>query len=310
MAVSFSKDSRYLASVARDHMNGPGGANQRQHTVALWEIAGQGLRKLTTAPFDGDSHNSQVTFADDGAFLVIGDLDRCNIELRSVPSLELITRLRGFPFVLTPDGRSMIYGSRTNLISRASPSASNAVETVIGAHPQVRGSSRWAVSPDGQTIVFNSGDDQRTLNFWNLRTQRLLGTAPERHEANVYGLAFSPDGRWLASVAADRQVGIGDVATQRLHRFLHGHSGDLYGICFSPDGQRLATSGEDGMVRLWDTITWQEIAALHTRANVNCVAFSPDGHWLAGAAQDGTIRLWYAPSIEEVATETKLTKSK
>jgi WD40 repeat protein len=310
MAVSFSKDSRYLASVARDQVAGADGTKQPQHTVALWEISGRTLRQLTNTPFRGRSHNSVVTFATDGASLVVGDLDNRNIEIRSIPSLELITRLKGYPPILTPDGRSVIYGSGTNLFRRDGAPGSNTADTVIGTHPHIKGSARWALSPNGQTIAFVRGDGTRTLHFWNVGSQRLLGTVAERHEADVYGLEFSPNGRWLASVASDRQVGIWDVGRQRLHKFLLGHSGDLFGVCFSPDGRRLATGGEDGMVRLWDTDTWQEVAALHARANINSVAFSPNGQWLAAAAQDGTVRLWHAPNIEEIETETKVTKSK
>jgi WD40 repeat protein len=96
-----------------------------------------------------------------------------------------------------------------------------------------------------------------------------LGAAVPGHEASIYGLAFSPDGRWLASTSVDTKVGIWNVADRTLHKFLHGHSGALYSSAFSADGRRLAAAGEDGVVRLWDTATWQEVAAFHAHASLN-----------------------------------------
>jgi WD40 repeat protein len=63
LAVSFSKDSRYLVSVARDLMIDANGFNKPRHTVALWQVTGQTLQKLGSSPFSGRSHSGLVRFA-------------------------------------------------------------------------------------------------------------------------------------------------------------------------------------------------------------------------------------------------------
>ncbi|KAB8212689.1 WD40-repeat-containing domain protein [Aspergillus novoparasiticus] len=67
----------------------------------------------------------------------------------------------------------------------------------------------------------------------------------------VYGIAFSPDGKQLASASHDRTTRLWDSVTGGLLRLLQSHTGDIYEVAFSPDGIQLASSSEDKTLRLW-----------------------------------------------------------
>jgi WD40 repeat protein len=111
----------------------------------------------------------------------------------------------------------------------------------------------------------------------------------------VYGVAFSPDGRLLATTSADHTVRLWDPHTSRQVRTpLTGHTSAVFGVAFSSDSQLLATTSDDGTARLWDPRTGRQVGASLTghTDTVSAVAFSPDGQLLATASYDRTARLW------------------
>ena len=113
---------------------------------------------------------------------------------------------------------------------------------------------------------------------------RQAAAHPGPHLA-VYGVAFSPDGRLLATAGYDGRVW--DPATGKQLRIL-GHTGPVWGVAFSPDGRLLGTAGNDGTARLWDPATGKQLSTL-TLARISHVygmAFSPDGRLLATADGD------------------------
>ncbi|MET8583834.1 trypsin-like peptidase domain-containing protein [Streptomyces collinus] len=113
------------------------------------------------------------------------------------------------------------------------------------------------------------------------------------HRREVYAVAFSPDGRTLATGSTDGKARLWDVATGRPRTVLDGHGGEVWSVAFSPDGRTLATGSKDSRARLWDVATGKTRGTLigHTD-QVNSVAFSPDGRTLATGSADNTARLW------------------
>src|SRR5262249_50273293 len=133
------------------------------------------------------------------------------------------------------------------------------------------GTSQERRGPNGQTLVLGG------------------------HLDNVVGVAFSRDGRRLASVSRDKTGKVWDAATGQDQLTLRGHVASLTGVAFSPDGGRIASSSWDETVRVWDAGTGQELLKLRDEAGgpVYGVAFHPrDRRVLASAHHDGKIKFW------------------
>ncbi len=123
------------------------------------------------------------------------------------------------------------------------------------------------------------------------------------HTNAVWSVAFSPDGKILASGSDDTNSKLWDVSSGKEIQNLIGHNQGVYGVAFSPDGNSLATGGFDKIIKLWDVSSGQEIRTLtgHTSI-VSSVAFSPDGSTLASSCYDNTIKLWDVSSGQEIRT--------
>lgn len=137
----------------------------------------------------------------------------------------------------------------------------------------------------------------------------------EGHSDRVASVAFSPNGRLLASGSYDRTIKLWDPATGALKHTLEGHSGGVVSVAFSPNGQLIASGSCDETIKIWDsnigtlryTIDGQsgksylELSKTATEIpaesrsglhSINSVAFSRNGKLLASGVTDGSVKLW------------------
>jgi len=113
------------------------------------------------------------------------------------------------------------------------------------------------------------------------------------HADTIQALAFSPEGRWLASASYDRLIRLYDRQANQPGPVLKDHSDAVYGVAFSPDGKLLASCGADRSVKVWDVATGERLYTLGEATDwVYCVAWSPDGKHLAAGGVDKSIRIW------------------
>jgi WD40 repeat protein len=166
-----------------------------------------------------------------------------------------------------------------------------------------------AYSPDDRFLL--SGGPGRDIVVRDLPAgteQKLTG-----HADRVNVVAFSRDGKSLASGSEDGKVKLWDVATWKEARTLVGHKRPVYRVAFSPDSHRLLTaggaygSGGRAEIKLWDVASGNELFAFrgHFGGGIGA-AFSPDGGRLATASSDGTLKVWdLARCCEAVVTGNK-----
>jgi len=173
-----------------------------------------------------------------------------------------------------------------------------------------------AFSSDGKILAAgNSVDASKkevigTIHIWDIQTREIMHTL-KGHEKTTECLAFSPDGKTLASGGWDGTMRLWDVQTGKQIRILTDKDtgGPVFSIAFSPDGRMIATGGWDGIARLWDAETGVVLKKMRqpgffssTTSGIRSVAFSPDGETLAAGIMDGTAIIWKVKTGKRLRT--------
>jgi WD40 repeat protein/uncharacterized caspase-like protein len=119
------------------------------------------------------------------------------------------------------------------------------------------------------------------------------------HVGPILSIAYSPDGKLIATGSEDATIKLWNVETGKELRTLIGHIGAVNGLAFSPDGNSIATAGSDFVTRIWDVRTGTLTKTLEGHWNyLNCVAFAPDGKSIVTGSEDQTVKLWNAATGE------------
>lgn len=158
---------------------------------------------------------------------------------------------------------------------------------------------------DFNRLLAREAEAQRALLI-SLITNLELKSLFAGHKDDVRAVAFSPDGRTIASGSFDNTVILWNLQGQMLHPPLEGHEEGVMRVAFSPDGKLLASASTDGTVRLWEVESGRPVARLDHPEEVYGVAIDGSGKILAASGKGGKIRLWNIESIGQHRMETML----
>jgi WD40 repeat protein len=158
----------------------------------------------------------------------------------------------------SPDGRQFVSGSNDGTINLwpwdpARPALAQKPAHRLPVRHYGFGDCA-AFSPAGDRLATVAGHG---IKIWDARTGHLLQTHGG-HTGDIHAVAYSPDGRWLASAGQDTTVALRDAATGEKRHTLRGHTGLVMSLAFSPDGKRLVSGGRDSTVKVWDMTRWDK----------------------------------------------------
>jgi WD40 repeat protein len=279
-SVAVAPDGKTFATASSDRTVNLWDAATFKHLVRLRGHVGE-VWSLAFAP---DGHTVMSGCAD-------GTTKLWSADARPHQMLEGPNVLLGF----IGDGRRLI-AATSKSVSVWTPESGARVDFPIPTNPPISSVTLppFHVKPHEPLAALGRSDG--TVELWHLETGA-KGTAWPAHKEAIGVVAFSPDGKWLATGTLKGEIKIWEFATRREAMRLGPVRRKLLCLVFSPDGKTVAASGESSRVWLWEAATGREVVQLPGHGTlVASVAFSPDGKTLATASLGNDARVWDVPS--------------
>ena len=288
--VAFSPDGAQLAAAFQDE------------AVRVWAMPAQrgivslvghtdGLRALSFSP----SGAQLASIANDG-MLRLWDVQKA----RASQVLETGTdKPRALAYA--PDGKLLATGGDGDSLRLWDPQSGVLVRRLpVGEE----GTGALSFTGTESAVrLLGVGGRRGTLQLWDPNSRGAARTIATGHPA-IESLAFSPDGKLVATSGNDGFVRVWEVSTGERVVDLHAHGEACRGVSFSPDGRLLSSAGSDRRLILYSTNGWGMIREFSGhRGRVYSALFSPDGRWLASSSSDHSLRVF------EVATGDLLFES-
>jgi WD40 repeat protein len=289
--------------------------------IKLWDVSTQ--RELIT--LRAQFSEPPPAFSPDGSlFTALGSDGKSLILWDAVQRKELIPVRNDVAlkdYLLSPDGKVIVTVDKDGLWVKSWDAASGRQlamferktkrEAGAGGAEAEEWTTVLALSPNGKFLALS---DSKEVGLWRTDSTQepiLLG----RHEVGVEALAFSRDGKLVASGDEDGMVKVWDAATRGELSTFQGHKTRVMALAFSPDGRTLASGGDDGKVKLYGMASMRELITLtHEPSptsgphfmeggedNIFGLFFSADGKSLITLSGNNVLRLWRVANDASVA---------
>jgi DNA-binding beta-propeller fold protein YncE len=201
----------------------------------------------------------------------------------------------------SPDGKLLAVGSYGQVavwdLDKAQPA--KVLTNVLGAINDLK------FSPNGDILAVGGGQPSAKgdLRLYQVSDWKLLATL-RGHDDVVFSLAFSPDGKQLASASFDHSVRLWDVQSHATIKEYHHHSDFIYAVAFHPNGKQLVSASKDRTVQLFDVQSGKSAFTFSgMNEDVMAVAFHPDGKSVISSGFETAIYWWNAQTGEKIKTQ-------
>lgn len=302
--VVFSQDGKTLATGSLDH------------TVKLWDVPGQvAVSQDLPRPQVRVSHS---VFTSGG--IVATAVDEGNVtvwDMSQQKKIAVINTAASDPagaekkytavIAISPDAKMLASSILNKTIKLWDIANQKEIGTLTGHESFV---DALEFSPDGRILA--AADSDGKVKLWRVADMKEQATLtviepiegmPQYYSRSVSALAFSPDGRMLATGDLFHAVKLWDLNSHKQLLSLEGHTESISVVAFSADGKTLASGGLDNLITLWSVDTGDVLATFNGHEHyISGLAFSPDGKTLASSSSDGSVKLWNIPAQKELAT--------
>lgn len=256
-------------------------SSSKDGTVKVWLVL-QGTCQYTFA-----SHSDAVAavrWSGDGT-IISGSRDR-TLRLWSSKEGRLLATLQGHAHWVNTLALSTDHVLRTGAFDEEG--------NISGGDPQAAALARYqAALQTGGPERLVSGSDDHTMLLWCLSMGHKPIARLTGHQQIVNHVAFSPDGRYLASASFDRSVKLWSSSTGTFLASLRGHVGPVYQVAWSADSRLVLSGSKDSTVKCWDVRTRKLRLDLPGHADeVYALDWSPTGDRAASGGKDQTLKLW------------------
>jgi len=280
--------------------------------VKIWSLATGKLVSVLELEEDVKGYHEVLSFSPDGRFVIstsFTDSDPKNhkksINIWEVKSARLYKSIQGHSDIynsatFSPDGK-LIAVTGFRKIELWNTKNWEFIQSL--EYKTTSWMTKTAYSPDGNYLAIANRKNRNKNQFynyiymWNIKTGR-AEAALEGHQGILNSIAFSPDGKYLASGSADNTIQIWDLKTNNLIITFQAHTKGVTHVAFSPDGRYLASAGYENLygnntlIKIWGM---NKVVLEHSFISndnfIKSLNFSPDGEYLFSSGSD-TFTVW------------------